>query len=203
MWRCTSEAKLRALGLWDHPLVARHHEAITAGRTIVEALREGTMMNGVAHFLNIDDLAILRPKPEAIAQAEVVRAVQLAFSHVGKQCNFRFDNNTWDSVVCSELAFQTYVDVRWSVGRMLTSYTIAPDDVAIFEGSDPSRPFELVRFIHDGRSGPRSGDRSDGGGRYPLSGRQRDFWPLCAGLRSPSPRVGFPVHRAARVAEGG
>jgi hypothetical protein len=44
--------------------------------------------------LNIDDLAILRPKPEAIAQAEVVRAIQLAFSHVGKQYDFRFDNNT-------------------------------------------------------------------------------------------------------------
>ncbi len=64
---------------------------------------------------------------------------------------FRFDNNTWDSIVCSELPFQTYVDVRWSVGRVLTSYTIAPGDVAIFAGSDPLRPFDLVMFIHEGR----------------------------------------------------
>jgi hypothetical protein len=146
-----TEAELRALGLWDHPWVARHHDAIRAGRTIVEALREGTTMNSVAHFLNIDDLAILRPKSEAIAQPEVMRAIQLAFGHVGKQYDFRFDNNTWDSIVCSELAFQTYVDVHWSVGRALASYTIAPDDVAIFAGSDGSRPFELVTFVHDGR----------------------------------------------------
>lgn len=172
-----TEAELRALGLWDHPWVVRHHEAIAAGRTIVEALREGTTMNSVAHFLNIDDLAILRPKPDAISRAEVARAIQLAFGHVGKQYDFRFDNNTWDSIVCSELAFQTYVDVRWSVGRALTSWTIAPDDVAIFAGSDPSRPFELVTFIHDGRV---VHDRANGQmaeGRYvELLGRK--YWSL-------------------------
>jgi hypothetical protein len=34
--------------------------------------------------LDIDSLAIPRPKPAAMAQAEMVKAIQLASSHVGK-----------------------------------------------------------------------------------------------------------------------
>jgi hypothetical protein len=77
--------------------------------------------------------------------------------------------------VCSELAFQTYVDVRWWMGRMLTSYTIAPDDVALFAGADPSRPFELVTFIHHGRVVHDRATGQLGEGRYPeLLGRK--YW---------------------------
>jgi hypothetical protein len=43
------------------------------------------------------------------------------------------------------------VNVRWPTARVLAAYTITPDDVARLAGSDPSRPFELVLFVHDGR----------------------------------------------------
>ncbi|MGH7266418.1 MAG: YiiX/YebB-like N1pC/P60 family cysteine hydrolase, partial [Candidatus Rokuibacteriota bacterium] len=146
-----TEAELRALGLLDHPFVAPHRRAIAAGRTIVEALRDGTQVNTLERFLNVDDLAILRPKPDRVPAADVRQAVLLAFTHLGKRYDFAFDANTWDAIVCSELAFQSYVRVPWSLGKVLGSYTISPDDVAAQAGADPSRPFDLATFVHDGR----------------------------------------------------
>jgi len=146
-----TEAQLRELGLLDHPWVAKYRKTIGEGRVIVEALRDGTQINTLERFLNIDDLAILRPKKNQIPETDVIQAIALAFSHIGKKYDFDFDNNTWDTIVCSELAFQTYLNVRWPFAKMLTSYTISPDDIAVLVGSDPSRSFDLITFIHDGQ----------------------------------------------------
>jgi hypothetical protein len=146
-----TEAELRALGLLDHPFIRPYRRAIEEGRTIVEALRNGTQINTLERFLDVDDLAILRPKPDRVPAAEVRQAVLLAFAHVGKKYDFAFDANTWDAIVCSELAFQSYVRVPWSIGKVLGSYTISPDDVAVQAGADPARPFDLVTLVHDGR----------------------------------------------------
>jgi hypothetical protein len=146
-----TETQLHNLGLWNHPWVVPYHHQIAAGHTIVEALRDGTQINTVEHFLNIDDLAILRPKPRLVPYEDVRQAIVLAFSHVGKKYDFGFDTNTWDTIVCSELAFQTYVNVRWPFAKMLNAYTIAPDDVAVMAGADPRKPFALLAFIQDGR----------------------------------------------------
>lgn len=141
---------LKRLEVMTHPFVVRHAKEVAAGKTIVEALRDGTRISSIEEFLNVDDLAILRPKRDKIPHAHVVRAIALAFSHIGKKYDFRFDNNTWETIVCSELAFLTYLDVPWTYAKVLSSYTITPDDVAIFAGSDPSRPFELIAFVRDG-----------------------------------------------------
>jgi len=146
-----TEEEIRAMDLLDHPLVVSRIEEIRAGRTIVEALRDGTQINTVEHFLNVDDLAILRPKADAIDREDVKRAITLAFSHIGKTYDFGFDTSTWDRITCSELAFDTYVNVRWPFDKVGNTYSIKPDDIASMAGSNPSQPFELVAFIRDGR----------------------------------------------------
>jgi hypothetical protein len=154
-----SERELADLGLLRHPLVRGYRPLLAQGRSIVEALRDGTQLNSVEHFLNVDDVAILRPKPEAIPRGDVLQAIKLAFGHVGKRYDFGFDANTWDAIVCSELVFQSYVNVPWTAARVLSSHTVSPDDIAVFAGADPSRPFELVSLVHDGRlvHDPRTG----------------------------------------------
>ncbi len=145
------EEDLRGLGLIHEEVIGHHRRESAGGATIVEALRTGTQLSPLEHFLNIDDLAVLRPKRTVIPDTEVQEAIRLAFSHLGKQYDFNFDTNTWDSIVCSELIFQTYVRVPWNYDKVLSSYTISPDDFAVFAGSGEERPFELVTFIHDGQ----------------------------------------------------
>lgn len=146
-----TEKELRDLDLLSQPYVRRHLPELSQDKTIAEALRNGTQLSSLKTFLNIDDLAILRPKADAIPRANVRAAISLAFSHLGKTYDFKFDANTWETITCSELIFQSYIHVPWSYGRVLSSYTVSPDDIAIFAGSDNARPFSLITFIHDGQ----------------------------------------------------
>lgn len=143
--------QLSDLDLLIHPWVSPHVPQVARGKTIVEAIREGTDIKSVEYFLNTDDLAILRPKTDKIPEADVMQAIALAFTHIGKKYDFRLDTNTWDTIICTELAFHSYVNVRWPFTRILSTYTITPDDVAVLAGSDSLRPFELITFIRDGR----------------------------------------------------
>lgn len=146
-----TQEDLLKLNLLSLPHVRAHLSEIKRGQTIAEALRDGTQLNSIQKFLDIDDLVILRPKTPSIPSEDVQEAISLAFSHIGKKYDFNFDTNSWDAVTCSEMIFHSYLHVPWSYGKVLDSYTIAPDDIAIFGGSTDPRPFSLITFIHDGQ----------------------------------------------------
>jgi hypothetical protein len=122
-----SEAELTALGLWDEPHVARHHDALRAGRSVLEALRNGVQLNTLGHFLNVDDLLVLRDPTldgERLA-AHLIRA----FRQVGKRYDFNFDVTTGDRIACSELVYLVYTDIPWTTDRQLGRFTLSPDRV--------------------------------------------------------------------------
>lgn len=142
-----SEAELRQLGIWEHPVVRPHQAKIRAGRGVVEALRAGVKMNTLAHFLNIDDLAVLRPRRiDSGARAE---AVLQTLRQVGKAYDFNFDVESTDRIVCSELVYHAYGDVRWPTRRQFGRVTISPDNVAAEATGDGSFAVELL--YHDGK----------------------------------------------------
>ncbi|MFZ2267440.1 MAG: YiiX/YebB-like N1pC/P60 family cysteine hydrolase [Azonexus sp.] len=142
-----SETELRQLGIWEHPVVRPHQANIRAGRGVVEALRAGVKMNTLAHFLNIDDLALLRPKQ--LTDAERVEVVLQTLRQVGKAYDFNFDVESTDRIVCSELVYHAYGDVRWPTARHLGRVTISPDNVAIEAIGEGS--FDIGLLYHDGQ----------------------------------------------------
>lgn len=141
-----SEAELRQLGIWDHPVVRPHQAAIREGRGVVEALRSGVKMNSLAHFLNVDDLGVLRH--ERISDAGRAEAILQALRQVGKAYDFNFDVESTDRIVCSELVYHAYGDIRWPVARHLGRATISPDNVAVEAIGDG--PFSVALLYHDG-----------------------------------------------------
>lgn len=141
-----TEAELRSLGLWDHPLVLPHHAAIRAGAGVVEALRSGVELNPLERFLNIDDMAVLRAR-ESNAQGRATLVLN-ALRQIGKDYDFNFDVETTDRIVCSELIYATYTDITWPTTKTLGRSTISPDQVAVKALS--GGPLELVLLYHDG-----------------------------------------------------
>ena len=139
-------ADLTALGLQDEPLVRKYQADLRAGRGVCEALRAGVMLNPLADFLNVDDLAILRDTNAT--PAKTAERVRLALRQVGKAYDFNFDVETTDRIVCSELIYVVFTDFRWPTDRTLGRYTISPDNVAqkILDGG----PLQLQLFYHDG-----------------------------------------------------
>lgn len=140
------EAELRALGIWEHPVVRPHQAAIRDGRGVVEALRSGVEMNTLAHFLNVDDLAVLREEADdATRRAEIVLHT---LRQVGKAYDFNFDAETTHRVFCSKLVYLAYGDLQWPTSRMLGRVTVSPDNIAARATGDG--PLAVVVLYREG-----------------------------------------------------
>ena len=140
--------ELRELGIWEHPVVRRYHREIEAGRGVVEALRSGVKMNPLRHFMNIDDLAVLREP--ALPAAQRAQVIVQALRQVGKGYDFNFDVVSTDRIVCSELVYHVYSHHQWPTARHLGRVTISPDNVAL--RALPGDVLDVVLLFHDGQA---------------------------------------------------
>jgi uncharacterized protein YycO len=141
--------QLREMKALDLPIVQKNLAKITEGRGVVEALRNGVQLNKLQDFMNVDDVAILRPKH--LTMADKLEAVELALGNLGKKYDFNFDVNTTDTIVCSELVYIAYPQVDFVTKNVLGSFAITPDDIALRAGATEADPLQLVLFGHDGK----------------------------------------------------
>jgi hypothetical protein len=129
-------------------------QSIEQGHAVLEALRSGVQLNSLEHFLNIDDLAVLRFNfcdetftGNCITKDQIVTYLSEGFKQVGKKYDFAFDTETEREIVCSELVFRMFVDKTWptssSIGPM---NAISPDQVAIKADWLKGRP-TLTSFV--------------------------------------------------------
>ena len=138
--------ELMELGIWEHPFIVPHQKEIIEGKRVIEALREGVVINTLSHFLNIDDMAVLR---EDFKDKATQRDVLLhAFAQIGKAYDFNFDVETTDKIVCSELVYTAYPHIAWPTDHMLGRYTISPDHIA---KKTEEGILELILLYHDGQ----------------------------------------------------
>lgn len=137
-----------------------------AHENVLEALRDGqavsshaggVTLNRFAHFFYVDDFAAARLRPENLRAEQyrenLARFLTLALLQYGKPYDFQFDVNTLDAIVCSELIYQSFVDIEFKTGKALASYTIAPDQVAqevgvktVLDTLALAPPFELLQW---------------------------------------------------------
>ena len=147
VWTGTKN-QLVELGLWDHVLIKPHQESIEFhGKSIIEALRPGVQINSLKHFMNIDDLAVVRHK--SLTYENKVKYLTNAFKQIGKSYDFNFDVETDERIVCSELAYVTFSDLDWNLAEQVGRYTISPDNVG--EKVTLDGEFTTVLIFHDGK----------------------------------------------------
>jgi len=136
---------------------------------VLEALRDGQALSGheggvtlnrFAHFIYVDDFAAVGLRQKNLSaksyRENLARFLALALLQYGKPYDFRFDVNTLDAIVCSELIYQSFVDIDFKTGKSLTSYTISPDQVAreagiqtVFDTLKLDPPFELRQWYFE------------------------------------------------------
>ncbi|NHQ87515.1 hypothetical protein HA050_15460 [Iodobacter sp. HSC-16F04] len=146
-----SEAELKEIGAWDL-IPGQWQEQVRQGKRIVEALRSGVTLSTLDHFMNIDDLLVLRDQRHT--DKDYQRAAALtAVQQLGKEYDFNFDVMTHERIVCSELAYVVFPDLDWPLAQTLGRYTISPDNVAQLSiGEAPI--FSPVIMFHDGKREP-------------------------------------------------
>ncbi|MDH3273758.1 MAG: YiiX/YebB-like N1pC/P60 family cysteine hydrolase [Gammaproteobacteria bacterium] len=157
IWTGT-KAELIDAGVWDELLVKQYADQLSIDsdpdsrdqKQIIEALRDGVQLNTLEHFINVDDIAILRPVfAEANARELKKEALMMAFRQLGKKYDFNFDVDTTDKIVCSELAYISFPSVDWPTEKTLGRHSISPDNVAQLAWKNV--PLKLVMFYHDGK----------------------------------------------------
>lgn len=157
IWTGT-KAELIDLGIWDDMHVTPYADEIGSAENptskdesqVIEALRSGVQLNTLEHFMNVDDVAVLRPIFKGDDGEELTKeALIMAFRQLGKKYDFNFDVNTTDKIVCSELAYVSFPSMDWPTQKTLGRYSISPDHVAKLAWNNV--PLELVMFYHDGR----------------------------------------------------
>jgi len=142
-----TEKELKELGIWNHEVVTKYHQQIKENKLVAESLRQGTTLNSLEHFMNVDDLGIIRKKN--LSPQEKADAIILALRQIGKAYDFNFDVETTDKIVCSQLVYIAYSKISWPTDNVVGRYTISPDNIAIKALNNG--PLQLELFYHDGK----------------------------------------------------
>ena len=161
------EAEVRSKWGYRGPPI---QELIEQGHGVLEALRPGVKLNTFSHFLNVDDLAVLRDN--SLIDDQKKRYLLRAFAQIGKEYDFNFDVETHKRIVCSELAFVVFDDYAWPVAKSVGRYTVSPDHVAAL-ALDNNDPFLPVLLFHDGKELPGEANRENF--KYLLRGDYNDI----------------------------
>lgn len=114
---------------------------------VLEALRHGVELNTFAHFLNIDDLAVVRA--DQLTDGQKKDYLLRAFAQIGKEYDFNFDIESNNSIVCSELIFVVLANYNWPVEHSFGRYTVSPDHIARLAITEVEN-FSPILIIHDG-----------------------------------------------------
>ena len=143
-----SPDELKKLGLWEHPKIKPYQADIIAGKRIIEALRDGVQLNTIEHFMDVDDIVVLR-LAQPIDKQEQLDTTIRAFRQLDKEYDFNFDVETSDKIVCSELAYMVFSNIKWPTENTLGRNTISTDNVA-YLATEKNHPFKLIKFYYKG-----------------------------------------------------
>ena len=161
IWMGTYQ-ELDQLGIWQHEIFAEdrykaYREMVREqGTRCSKRCVPGSELNTLEEFLNVDDLAVLRPV--YLDQEEIPETLIRAFRQVGKAYDFNFEVETTDKIVCSELVYHVYLGVGWQTDQQLGRFTISPDPCSE-RGAGGFGAIETGRLLprrppHRGRRGP-------------------------------------------------
>ena len=76
---------------------------------------------------------------------------------MGKAYDFNFDTQSTNRIVCSELVYHAYGDVRWPTERKLGRVVVSPDNIA--QEAVDDGPFSVALLYHDGQEIAEAPDR--------------------------------------------
>lgn len=163
-----TEGELRALGMWSHPSVVPHRDAIRRGAIFIEADMKGVHLSPPSVVLNTDRAVTLRPRIATPGWRQ--RAVATLFDELGKRFDFNFDAGRSERLFCVELACRAMPELRLPRNMAYGRETIIPDR-AVYEAA---RGHPRLRFV-DYVAGDGRGVRRPG--RETLSADVAGMWP--------------------------
>lgn len=153
---------LDSLGLRLLPAVAKHWSTMAEceepNGCVIEAVNPGVIIRSLEQALQVDHVAILRPR---IGTISLNQAIADAFSHVGKPYDFEFDFSISTRLVCTELVYRIYHgrgQIDFELTKRVGRFTLTCDDIANAflaqaRENPTNAPFDLVALTRRGDGG--------------------------------------------------
>ena len=175
-----TDHELKELGIWEQlPGLYQNakekyayegppfQESVRNGKNLIEALAPGVRLHAMRNFLDSDDLVVLRPEPcgppkpgsqTCLTREKKSEYLLNAFRQIGKGYDFNLNFNTDSELVCSEVAYWTYVDFDIKTDRAMGKHYLRPDEIAR-SADDFSDPFFPVILYVNGNRVWEEGER--------------------------------------------
>ncbi len=127
-------------------------------RAVVEAIEPGVVLQSMPVSADADFVVVLRPD---LSKRDVLEALLKAFSHVGKPYDFDFDFATRDTLVCSELLYDSYFPrgdkrgLRFETSTVNGRSIVSPLDIAekyVQERGTPEAELSYIYFLRGDES---------------------------------------------------
>ncbi len=170
-----TEGELKELGVWEKlpDLYQKAKEkyayrgppfqkTVRNGKHLIEALALGVQLHSLQHFLDADDLVVLRPVPcgkqepgseTCLTREKKSEYLVNAFLQIGKNYDFSLNFNSDSELVCSEVAYWTFVDFDIKTDRAMGKHYVRPDQMAKM-ADDPDDPFfPVILYVNGNRVG--------------------------------------------------
>lgn len=151
-----TEADIRALGIWSHPAVVPHHDALASGPVFVEADMKGVHLSPPSVVFDTDRVVAMRPVVGAKGWRR--RAALALFAELGGKFDFNFDAGEPSRVFCVELACRAMPELRLPRDRLYGRDTILPDRVAEVAARGTGR-LRFLAYVAGDRDGVTRADR--------------------------------------------
>ncbi len=124
-----NENQLKELNIWNHPFVKKYHNEIREGKVIVEALRSSVAINTFKNFTNIDDFVHLRLNDEPALEKKREMIIKV-FAQIGKKYDFGYNIESNKKIICSELHYLVFDQVKFKTNRVLGINSLSVDQIA-------------------------------------------------------------------------
>ncbi len=141
-----SKKQLISLGLWDHPQIIPLRSMIEKGYSVLETDRSGTHLKTIQKFMDVDWFGLVRMESVSWDADYYQNIYEVALSQLGKSYDFNFDVETTNKLVCSELLYQSFGEIKWPTKKYLNRITITPDNIASLSLYD-NTPMSLIYYI--------------------------------------------------------
>lgn len=148
-----SEEQLKALGLWDNPVLKPFRENIRAGKRIFQVRRWGLEFDSLQGFMNLDEMAVLRVEDfHKRSSKDLEMTLKYLGEQIGKGYDFNFDAMTGETITCTEIIAFSFGPIKWPMEVLLGRLTISPNNLAEL-AFHTGAPLKTIHYITGDQGG--------------------------------------------------
>ena len=116
---------------------------------VIEAISEGVVFSSIEHSCKADYLAALRPN---LSKINIARSIYQAFYYFGREYDFRFNFESEQTLVCTELVSKAYcrkdnTGLNLPYTLNMGKYGVTADGIARTFASEHGKPGPQMNFV--------------------------------------------------------